>query len=187
MKEQFETQRLYLCTPQEDFAPHVADFLIRNREFLKAAEPLRADSFYTIPAQREILRAQRLLYQADKSRCLYLFPKEGPSRNIGSAALNEIVRGAFHSCFLSYRLDQEILHQGYATEAVSHLVDIAFQDWNLHRIEANIMPRNLPSIRVVQRCGFTYEGTSPNYLLISGVWEEHQHYVRINQAWEPSK
>ena len=32
--------------------------------------------------------------------------------------------------------------------------------------------------------GFTYEGTSPKYLKINGIWEDHLHYVKRNAALE---
>ena len=54
---------------------------------------------------------------------------------------------------------------------------------NLHRFEANIMPGNHASIHVALAAGFTFEGYSPDYLMIRGVWEGHEHYVYINSGW----
>ena len=54
------------------------------------------------------------------------------------------------------------------------------EELKLHRIEANIMPRNARSIRVVEKLGFINEGRSRKYLKIAGVWEDHLHFVLVN-------
>ena len=58
--------------------------------------------------------------------------------------LSQISRGVFLSCFLGYHMDQDFLRKGYMTEAVAAVVDYAFGPLGLHRVEANVMPRNLP-------------------------------------------
>ena len=110
--------------------------------------------------------------------------KEKPYEVIGSIALSNVVTGAFWSCFLGYKLDQEHGGRGYMTEAVKAVVEYGFETLKLHRIEANIMPRNAASIAVVTKCGFEYEGTARKYLKINGVWEDHAHYVVLNEAVE---
>ena len=67
------------------------------------------------------------------------------------------------------------------TEALRRLVEIAFHDLLLHRLEANIMPRNIPSLRVAEKVGFRSEGLSPRYLQVDGVWEDHLHMVLLNE------
>lgn len=65
------------------------------------------------------------------------------------------------------------------SEGVMALCRWGLEKQGLHRIEANIMPRNLPSIAVAERCGFQLEGMSPKYLRIAGVWEDHLHFVLL--------
>ena len=96
-------------------------------------------------------------------------------------ALNNVVWGSFCSCFLGYKLDKDWLRQGLMSEAVKECVRIAFEELGLHRIEANIMPRNIASLGVVRRCGFVEEGLARKYLKINGVWEDHLHMVKLNE------
>lgn len=70
------------------------------------------------------------------------------------------------------------------TEAVEAVVNHAFHELRLHRIEANIMPRNQASLRVVQKLGFQNEGISRKYLQINGKWEDHIHMVLLNEEME---
>jgi ribosomal-protein-alanine N-acetyltransferase len=70
------------------------------------------------------------------------------------------------------------------SEAVRTVVELAFSRYRLHRVEANIMPANHASIRLVENLGFVNEGYSSRYLQIAGVWEGHCHYVMLNEALE---
>lgn len=63
------------------------------------------------------------------------------------------------------------------TEAFRMTVQHAFEEIGLHRLEANIQPGNVRSIALVRRLGFRYEGFSPRYLKIGGVWSDHQRWA----------
>lgn len=69
---------------------------------------------------------------------------------------------------------------GYMAEAIRKGIDIMFNEFGLHRIEANIMPKNKRSLRVVEKLGFVNEGTASRYLMINGKWEDHIHMVLLN-------
>ncbi|MFQ8831961.1 MAG: GNAT family N-acetyltransferase [Ruthenibacterium lactatiformans] len=121
---------------------------------------------------------------ARHGRALYLALKDVPGRVIGSVALNNIVRGAFQSCFLGYKLDGALCGRGYMTQAVEACTRFAFGPAALHRVEANVLPRNTASLRVLEKCGYRPEGLARRYLRINGAWEDHIHMVRLN---EPDK
>ena len=66
-----------------------------------------------------------------------------------------------HSAMLGYDLAFAFWHQGYASEMLKGLLDYAFSDafpFYLNRIEALILPHNAPSIKLVKKWGFVYEG-----------------------------
>ncbi|MFF2887273.1 GNAT family N-acetyltransferase [Paenibacillus sp. NPDC057967] len=178
------TSRLRLFT-LDDFAkvPLVLDYFKRNKSFLAAWEIVREDSFYTLQAQQDIL-FNDMNYSAAGQLSKLWISKQGEDRIIGSVALSNIVYGAFLSCHLGYRLDGEEEGKGYMTEALQALIDYAFQELKLHRIEANIMPHNAASFRVVEKLGFQHEGLARKYLKINGKWEDHVHMVLLNEALE---
>ncbi|MEO2207990.1 GNAT family N-acetyltransferase [Paenibacillus pabuli] len=60
---------------------------------------------------------------------------------------------------IGYDLAKSYWGKGYASEAVSSLVDYAFSSWKLKRIEAKVDPRNLNSIKLLQKLDFSFEGT----------------------------
>ncbi len=53
--------------------------------------------------------------------------------------------------------------------------------FGLHRIEANIILKNIRSLRVVEKLGFYNEGLAYKYLNINGKWEDHIHVVLLNE------
>lgn len=68
------------------------------------------------------------------------------------------------------------------TELISWMVTYGFETLHLHRIEASVMPKNERSLRVLEKNGFEREGLAKKYLRINGVWEDHIHMVKINDA-----
>lgn len=179
----YETERLSLRTLTANDANVLQSFLVRNRTFFSPWEPLRDNPYYSEEAIIQRIEGEILLESQEKQLSLSL-TRKGEERIIGNVTLSNIVRGPFQSCFLGYKLDEEATNRGYMSEAVARVADIAFNDLRLHRIEANIMPRNKRSIQVVEKNGFIYEGVSKRYLRINGNWEDHAHYVLLNEGWE---
>lgn len=178
------TPRLLMRSPEAADAGAVADYLLRNHTFLQPFEPVRTALYYTVAYQAQQLQQQATDW-INRINCrFYISPLSDNDLIIGYVALNNIVMGDFCSCFLSYQLDQGYLNKGLTTEAVKEVVRFGFGTLQLHRIEANIMPQNRPSIRVAEKCGFTNEGLAQKYLRINGVWEDHFHYVRLNDDLE---
>jgi ribosomal-protein-alanine N-acetyltransferase len=180
------TPRLLLRTRSPADAPSVLAYEARIWPAIAPWMPLMDPTYFTLAAQKERLANEETLRLEGRGVRLYLSRRDDPQQQsiIGDIHLSNIVRGAFQSCFLGYKMDPAHMQQGYMTEAVRHLIDFAFNSMRLHRIEANIMPRNLASRRVVENCGFVNEGRSPKYLKINGVWEDHLHYVVLNPAEE---
>jgi len=69
---------------------------------------------------------------------------------------------AFH---IGYWLRASAIGQGYATEAVCMLVDLAFGPLAARRVELRCDARNGPSRRVAERVGFVLEGQLRNAFL----------------------
>ncbi|MDR3540367.1 MAG: GNAT family N-acetyltransferase [Desulfosporosinus sp.] len=182
---QLETDRLILKVLDENSAGLLLDYYERNNEFLKEWEPVRDSNFYTIAYQREALYKELSKISDKGTFRVWLFKKEDAfSGTIGSIGLNNIVYGAFLSCHLGYKLDHEEINQGYMTEALYKIIEFAFTTLELHRIEANIRPQNVRSMRVVEKLGFYNEGLAKKYLRINGKWEDHFHMVLLNEAME---
>ncbi|HEY4429464.1 MAG TPA: GNAT family N-acetyltransferase [Paenibacillus sp.] len=60
---------------------------------------------------------------------------------------------------IGYDIAREFWGRGYASEAISALLDYAFLSLKLNRIEAKVEPENVNSVKVLQKLNFTFEGT----------------------------
>lgn len=95
--------------------------------------------------------------------------------------LNEIVRGPFQNAYAGWSVDVAVASQGVGTAGVRALLAFAFagspEGLGLHRVQANIIPRNRASVRVAEKAGFRLEGLARRYLSIAGAWEDHAMYA----------
>jgi len=177
-----ETERLVLRVFNEDSAVQVLDYYERNDEFLREWEPVTDHEFYTLDYQREALRKEFSKINEGGAFRVWIIKKEDNIfRIIGTIGLNNIVHGAFLSCHLGYKLDGDEINHGYMTEALMRVIEFTFTTLGLHRMEANILPRNIPSMKVVKKLGFYDEGLAKKYLRINGKWEDHIHMVLLNE------
>lgn len=177
-----ENEALLLVSPDQVTGEELADYYCRNREFLREYEPERDEPFYTAAFQQSLLAQEKSDWEQKQGFRFYIRLKAESDRLIGVIGLNQVVWGAFCSCFLGMKLDGAYGSRGYATMAVGMAVDFAFHRLGLHRIEANVMPRNQRSLRVLEKNGFEKEGLSRYYLKINGIWEDHIHMVKLNYA-----
>ncbi len=99
---------------------------------------------------------------------------------VGIFNLNGIVRGSFQSTTIGYYSSAQYTGLGYMTEGLQQVLNFAFNQLGLHRVEANIQPSNDSSRKLVQRCGFVLEGFSPKLLFISGRWRDHERWVALD-------
>lgn len=184
MSRAWTTQRLVLrqLTPAD--ADAVRDYGQRAREFQRPWDPVRPPDYWDVESVAARLGSELDHAGQDRSLALYISRGAAPDVIIGRVALNNIVRGAFQSCSVGYGLEPGATGRGYMTEALTELVRIAFDDLKLHRIEANVIPRNTRSIAVAERCGFEAEGVSPRFLRIAGRWEDHLRMAKRNGAME---
>ncbi len=102
---------------------------------------------------------------------------------LGVVELSQISRGAFQSACLGYYIGAPFARQGYMTEAMEILLEAAFMDLRLHRVEANIQPMNTASIALATRLGFTREGYSRRFLKIAGRWRDHERWAILVEDW----
>lgn len=102
---------------------------------------------------------------------------------VGYINVSEIVRGNFQSAYLGYGAVAAYAGHGYMSEGLELVLDRAFTDLRLHRLEANIQPGNAASIALVERAGFVREGFAERYLKIGGRWRDHEHWAIRAEQW----
>lgn len=184
MKIELETERLILKTLGSSYSKQVLKYYSINKDFFETKMPSYGAGFFTEEYQSEILKKSGKDAESGHSVKFFIFIKQDLNRIIGDISVSNIVKGAFLSCHLGYKLDEKENGKGYASEALKKIIDYSFNELGLHRIEANIMPANTSSIKLASRLGFFNEGLSKKYLRINGKWEDHLHYVLLNKELE---
>jgi ribosomal-protein-alanine N-acetyltransferase len=159
-------------------APVLAELQQANREFLAPWSPERAPAHFTVDGQRRAIADA--LAQHEKGTALpHVIVCDGAP--VGRVTLSDIRRGPSQSCHVGYWLSQSHNGRGLATAAVGEILDIAFGELGLHRVEAGTMPSNVRSRAVLERNGFVRYGFAPAYLKIAGEWQDHVLYQALDE------
>jgi ribosomal-protein-alanine N-acetyltransferase len=178
------TARTIVRLAEPDDAPEVLRYYVDNREHLRPFDPERPPIFYEERFWRLQIRQNLEDYAADRALRLFLFPVDTPQRVIGNISFSNFVRGVAQHCTVGYSVDGALEGHGYMTESLRAALQHAFRSLNFHRIEANYMPHNVRSGRLLRGLGFVVEGYSRDYLKINGRWEDHVRTAILNPNWE---
>lgn len=71
-------------------------------------------------------------------------------------------------------LCRDQIGQGYGTDAMRVIVDYAFREMGLHRVQLTVAPFNPAGIRAYRKAGFVEEGRRRE-----GVWHDGQWYDEV--------
>lgn len=85
---------------------------------------------------------------------------------------------------IGYTLDRKYRGKGYATEALTVVINYLISDLNKHRIIASIDPTNIPSIQLIERLGFRKEAHFIESLFFHGMWVDDLIYAILGKEWK---
>jgi len=156
----------------------------RNHDWLTVWEPSRQPHHADPVLDRGAFTSRRLQRDRDRaSGTAYQFGLFVDQHVAGEVNINNVVRGAMQSATIGYWIDQAHAGQGYVAEAVVVVLQFAFEQLGLHRVEICIVPRNERSRRIVEKLKIRDEGVALRYLEINGVWEDHIRYGITAEEW----
>ena len=156
----------------------------RNADWLTVWEPRRQPTLPDPTTDRSAFTSRCV--QRDRDRVngvAYQFGLFIDQRVAGEVNLNNVVRGAMQSGTIGYWIDRHHAGQAYVAEGVGLLMQFAFEQLGLHRVEICIVPRNTNSRRVMEKLDIRDEGVALRYLEINGVWEDHIRYAMTIEEW----
>ena len=96
---------------------------------------------------------------------------------VGQLTVSGITYGSLRSASIGYWVSRHVAGLGIMPTAVALASDHCFGALGLHRVEINIRPENLPSLRVVEKLGFRDEGLRERYLHIGDEWCDHRTFA----------
>ncbi len=126
----------------------------------------------TLPQLRKHL--DHILKQMEEGSSLFWFITLPDNSIIGEIQLQFYSHN--DSAEVWYSMDERYQNQGYMTEALSAVRDYALQELKVRRLQAACISENLPSRRVLQKCGFQYEGCLRAYLRLCDGYHNMELY-----------
>ena len=126
------------------------------------------------------------LYASREDIALGIIVKEG-DRLVGSAGLmkiNPVNRSAVFGILIG---DLEYQSRGYGTEATRLMVKLAFEEFNLNRVELSVLASNPRGIKAYERAGFVFEGRAREAYFRGGRYVDELRYAILRSEWEPNQ
>lgn len=187
MRRDFDSARrvdgegVFLRAPEPRDFPQWSELREASRGFLTPWEPTWAADELSRGSFRFKLRRYTEDARDDKAHALFVF-RETDSALVGGVTLSNVRRGVAQTASLGYWAGQKFANHGYITAAVRAVVRYAFDQLDLHRVEAACQPENAASRKVLEKAGFTQEGVARAYLKINGDWRDHLLFGIVNRT-----
>ncbi len=143
--------------------------------------------YWTTPAMTDLAEADALLRDIQhhaEARTLFQWgiARREDDLVIGTSTLFRI-EAEHRRCELGYILRRDCWGRGLAHEALTAVVNHAFGTLSLHRLEADIDPRNRASVRSVERLGFTLEGRLRERYFVGHEIQDSLIYGLLAPTW----
>jgi len=147
-------------------APALLDFELANRGWFESHVDAREPDFYNLDGVAAHIEDYLARHAAGSMHPCLLVEEDGDI--IGRCNLKDIDR-ASQRAEVGYRIASYACGRGLAGAALSHLMELAYGQWQLAGLDAHVTIANAASARVLERAGFTLAGPSP----IVAVVAEH--------------
>jgi len=151
--------------------------LLANRGWLKQWEATYPGGGSFIDARASI---RNLLAHARAGHGLPFVIEVG-GELVGQLNVSSISYGSLSSATIGYWVSEHVAGRGITPTAVALATDYCFGAMRLHRMEICIRPENGPSLRVVEKLGFRYEGLRRRYIHINGDWRDHFCFALVRE------
>lgn len=149
--------------------------LLENRSWLQQWEATSPNG----PVAFDLRSSIRALQANARSGNGLPFVMEYDGEMAGQLNVSGITYGSLSSATLGYWVGQGFAGKGVTPASVALATDYCFQQLGLHRMEICIRPENGPSLRVVEKLGFRYEGLRRRFIHINGDWRDHFSFALV--------
>ena len=173
-----DTDNLRLAVLRKSEAARITEYLQNNRDFHKQFSQTHTDDYFTVSTQKKYLAYDCNSFLEGSLVPLWITLKDD-NKIIGRVSFFNFAYGGMMSCACGYHLDKDHTGKGYMTEALKSAMAFVFDEYKMHRIEAFIVPENEPSLNLVKRVGFHYEGKRNSYMHINGRYRDHEAFYML--------
>lgn len=157
---------LHLRVLEETDAQEIHALIEANRAFLARWMPWAAEQ--DMERTANFIRGTRRRFETGDSFETAVVLDGRIAGCAGFPAIDRVARNAI----IGYWLAEEHEGRGLITRAVRALIDHAFGEWQLHRVEIRAIADNVRSRAVPERLGFRQEGLLREAELVGGVYQD---------------
>ncbi len=143
--------------------------------------------FWSSPPLRDLAAAEALLREIEhcfERRTLFQWgiARRSDDQVVGTCTLASL-SAAHRRAELGFALGCAHWRHGYIAEALPAVVSFAFEQLDLHRLEADVDPRNSASLRALERLGFRREGYMRERYHVNGELQDAVLYGLLRSEW----
>lgn len=143
--------------------------------------------YWSRPPMTAISEAEGLIEEIDESftqrtKLNWVLTLRNDDMVIGTCTLFRL-EARHRRAEVGYALRSDLWGRGIATEAATLALDWAFRVLGLHRIEADIDPRNDSSRKLLQRLGFASEGVLRERYFVGGEISDTELFGLLEGDW----
>lgn len=84
---------------------------------------------------------------------------------------------------IEYCIGKKFQRKGLATECTKTLINFGFEKIQLNKIQICHKSNNEPSKRVIEKCGFKYEGTLRDFFYMEGEYVDRLYYSILRKEY----
>lgn len=122
----------------------------------------------------------------DNARACRFAIRERSTRKFMGVVGLESFAHLHQSVELGYWLRTDVTRHGYMTEAAHVVVSWAFRSLNAHRVRVAAATDNHPSLAVIRRLGFHFEGVAREAERCNGRWLDHAVFALLGTDPRPA-
>jgi RimJ/RimL family protein N-acetyltransferase len=150
-----------------------------NRDHLQRNFPELTKNLFTADEAKSYFESCMSQWNAGKTYCFAVWTRT-PRGLIGQLKVKN-VNWQIPSAELSYFIGRAFLRRGYATEAMTAVMHMAFKELQFNRVQVRIIASNMASLRLAQKLGMQHEGLHRNEFRC-GYGELHDvHYYSFTR------
>lgn len=160
----------------------------RERDYLDAAHRSRAlhRGFVTVAATPHEYRDYLRRAHRDNQESYFVIVAES-CELAGVVNVNDIMREPQQSGRLGYYAFVPHAGSGLMREGLVQVINLAFLELGLKRLDANIQPGNRRSLALVAGLGFRRDAEARGYLKIGGRWRDHERWSLRAAEWRATQ
>ena len=173
--------------------------LATDRFSLREIRPSDSEAFFQIKSDPEVTASygqephlslqeteawvQRVQdHYARQEAIVWVITFKGQDLAIGACTYWHFDSG-FHCGEIGYELHRGFWGQGIVSEVLPTVISFGFREIGLNRIEANPLGRNPKSSRILQKLGFTHEGTLRQRRFFRGAYDDELYFGLLKEEW----